>query len=272
MQKTILVTGVTGAIGKATALEIAKTKAKVVLLARNRQKLEAVKAELTKQSGNNAIDILVADLSDIASVKNAAAQFKQNYDRLDVLVNIAAVHRGKREVTKSGLEMMFATNHLGVFVLTNQLLELLKASKPSRIVTVSAPSTTKVNFDDLQSEKNFAGINRFFASKMMNLLFTYDLADRLKGTGVTATVFHPGAVKSEITNEMPGLLKFIFGVLSTGPDKAAKALRNLAVSEKYEGVSGKFFDFKENERKSSDYSHDKAIQQKLWKVSEALSS
>jgi NAD(P)-dependent dehydrogenase (short-subunit alcohol dehydrogenase family) len=270
MQKTILLTGVTGAIGKATALEAARTGSRIILLARSRQKLETVKTEISKQSGNEDITIVTADLSDVSSIKKAAAEIKQNFGQLHALVNIAAVYSGTRRTTASGLELMFATNHLGVFTLTNQLLDLLKASAPARVVTVSAPSQTKINFDDLQGAQKFSAFGSFGGSKMMNILFTYKLAENLKGTGVTATVYHPGVVRSEITAEMPGFLKFIFKLMATGPDKAAQTLTRLAVNDKYNGVSGKFFDFKENERKSSAYSHDKVVQDKLWKVSEEL--
>lgn len=270
MQKTILLTGVTGAIGKATALEAAKTGARIILLARNRQKLEATKAEISKQSGNNDITIVTADLSDVSSIKKAAAEVKQKFKQLHALVNIAAVYSGTRKTTQNGLELMFATNHLGVFALTNELLDLLKNSAPARVVTVSAPSQTKVNFDDLQSAQKFSAFGSFGGSKMMNILFTYKLAEKLKGTGVTATVYHPGVVRSEITSEMPGFLKFLFKLMASGPAKAAQTLTRLAVDDKYNGVSGKFYDFKENERKSSAYSHDKGVQDKLWKVSEEL--
>lgn len=270
MKKTILITGVTGAIGSATALEIAKTGATVVLLARNKNKLEQLKKDLVAKSGNNDIDIIVADLSEIASVKNAVTAFKQKYNRLDALVNVAAVYNGKRETTKDKLEAMFAINHLAPFILTNGLLDLLKESK-GRITTVSAPSTTKLNFDDLQGLKKFSALNAFGGSKTMNLMFTYALARRLKGTGVTATVLHPGLVKSNLTTEMPAVLKFIFGLFSGKADKAATMLTALATEKKYENANGKFFKYDGKELKSSGYSYDQALQEKLWTMSEELS-
>jgi NAD(P)-dependent dehydrogenase (short-subunit alcohol dehydrogenase family) len=271
MNKTVLITGVTGTIGRATALQIAKSGATVVLLARNRMKLEWVRSEVSKKSGNNNIDILVTDLSDISSVKDAVKEFKQNYNRLDVLVNVAAVYRKKREVTKDNLELMFATNHLGPFILTNELLDLLKVSKPTRIITVTAPSTTKLNFNDLQGEKKFSALNSFGGSKMMNLMFTYSLARRLEGTGVTATALHPGLVKSDLTKEMPSILKYIFGLMAGKPDKAAKMLCSLAIDSKYSNSNGKFYKFNGKEIKSSAYSYDKELQEKLWTISKQLS-
>jgi NAD(P)-dependent dehydrogenase (short-subunit alcohol dehydrogenase family) len=189
---------------------------------------------------------------------------------LDALVNVAAVYRRNRELTKSNLELMFATNHLAPFVLTNELLGLLKASAPSRVVTVSAPSSTKVNFDDLQGEQKFASLNAFGASKMMNLQFTYALARRLEGSHVSAMAMHPGLVKSDLTNEMPGFLKFLFGIMSSKPDKAAAMLTRLALDPKFEKSNGKFYKFNGKEMKSSAYSHEQEPQEKLWALSEKM--
>jgi NAD(P)-dependent dehydrogenase (short-subunit alcohol dehydrogenase family) len=269
MKKTVLISGVTGAIGGATALEIANTGANVVLLARNKSKLEQLKKEIVHKSGNNDIDILVADLSEIASIKNATKEFKQKYGRLDALVNVAAIYSGKREMTKDNLESMFAVNHVAPFIFANELIGLLKESK-GRIVTVSAPSTTKMNFEDLQGEQKFSALTAFGASKMMNLMFTYSLARRLKGTGVSATVLHPGVVKSNLTDEMPAILKFIFGLIAGKPDAAAKMLCALAVDAQYENTNGKFFKYNGKEMKSSPYSYDINLQEKLWTLTEKI--
>jgi NAD(P)-dependent dehydrogenase (short-subunit alcohol dehydrogenase family) len=269
MKKVTLVSGVTGAIGSAAALEIAKTGATVVLLARNKAKLEQMKAEIVQKSGNNDIDILVADLSNIASVKQAAANFKQKHTRLDALVNVAAVYNGKKETTADNLEMMFAVNHLAPFILATELLDLIKASK-GRVTTVSAPSTTKLNFDDLQSDKKFGALSAFGGSKMMNLMFTYALARRLEGSGASATVLHPGVVKSNLTAEMPMVLKFIFGLIAGKADAAASMLSDLATDNKYANANGKFFKYNGTEMKSSTYSYDQELQEKLWKISENL--
>jgi NAD(P)-dependent dehydrogenase (short-subunit alcohol dehydrogenase family) len=271
MNKTVLITGVTGTIGRATALEIAKSGATVVLLSRNRNKLEWVKTEISQKSANNKIEILVADFSDISSVKSAAKEFKQKNNQLDALVNIAAVYKKRREITKDNLELMFATNHLAPFILTNELLDLLKASKPSRIITVTAPSVTKLNFNDLQGQGKFSSLNSFGGSKMMNLMFTYSLARRIEGTGVSAVALHPGLIKSNLTKEMPSFLKYITRLMSDKPDKAAKMLCSLAIDNKFEGSNGKFYKFDGKEIKSNKYSYDKELQEKLWTISEELS-
>ncbi len=273
MKKTVLITGATGTIGKATAIELAKNNCHLILLGRNAKKLATAKAEITSATGNSDIDVLVADLSEPKSVKQAAAAVKSKYSSLDALVNVAAIFTSRHLRNSAGLEYMFATNHLGPFTLTNELLDLLKAGKPSRVVTVSAPSTTKINFDDLQGDKKFSAgfLGAFGATKMMNLLFTYALARRLEGTEVTTSVFHPGLVKSGLTGEMPAFLNFMIQLFSGKPDRAAKMLCSLAIDKKYENSNGTFFKFDGKEIKSSGYSYDKDVQERLWKVSEELS-
>jgi NAD(P)-dependent dehydrogenase (short-subunit alcohol dehydrogenase family) len=271
MNKTVLITGVTGTIGKATAIEIAKTGAALVLLARNKIRLESVRNEIVLKTGNDNVDILLSDFSAINSVKGAADQFKQKYSRLDALVNIAAVFKSQREITTDNLEMMFAINHLAPFVLTTRLTDLLKASKPARIITITAPSVTKLNFDDLQGEKKFSALNAFGASKMMNLLFTYSLARRLEGTGVSASALHPGLVRSDLTNEMPSILRNITRLMSGKPDNAARMICSLSIGANYPDINGKFYKFSGKELRSSAYSYDKELQDKLWLISEQLS-
>jgi NAD(P)-dependent dehydrogenase (short-subunit alcohol dehydrogenase family) len=186
---------------------------------------------------------------------------------------VAGVFKSKRLENSQGNEYMFATNHLGPFKLTNDLLDLLKAGRPARIVTVSAPSTTKINFDDIEGKKKFSAgfLGAFGASKMMNIMFTYALSRRLEGSGVTACVFHPGLVKSDLTNEMPSIMNFIFKRISAKPDKAAKMLCTLAIASQFERANGIFYKYDGSEIKSSQYSYDKELQEKLWTISEQLS-
>ena len=270
--KTILITGATGAIGKATAMELARQNCELILLGRNIEKLKVVKADIMMATHNQNVEVIQANLSEPKSIRKAVEEIKKKHTSLDALLNIAAVFNPRREENTHGHECMFATNHLGPFVLTNEVLDLLKAGKPSRIITVSAPSTTKVNFDDIDSKKKFSPgfMGVFGATKMMNILFTYALSERLKGTGVTASVFHPGLVKSNLTNEMGAVLKFIIGMMSGKPNKAAKMLAELALDEKWQNSNGTFIKFDGKEVKSSAYSHDKEVQEKLWKLSEEL--
>ena len=269
--KTVLITGVTGAIGKATAIELAKNSCRIVLLGRNAEKVSAVKSEISKITGNTNIDLAIADLSEQKSIKQAVQNIKEKYSFLNALVNVAGIFTKNRLENSAGLEYMFATNHLGPFVLTTELLDLLKEGK-CRIITVSAPSTTKINFNDLQSKNKFSAgfLGSFGASKMMNLMFSYALARRLDGTGATANVYHPGLVKSNLTNEMPAILNFIIKTISNKPDKAAIMLCRLAIDKEFENTNGKFFRFDGKEIKSSEYSYNQEFQDKLWNISEQL--
>ena len=273
MKRTVLITGATGAIGKATALEFAKNNCIVILLGRNREKLSRVKSDIIQATNNNDIETVVAELSEPISIRKAVAEIKSKYNSLNALVNVAAIFKKQRTENSQGLEYMFATNHLGPFILTNELIDLLKAGKPSRIITVSAPSTTKINFDDINGNKKFSAgfLGAFGASKMMNIMFTYALARRLEGTGVTASVFHPGLVKSDLTKDMPKLLYYIFKTISSVPGKPAKMLCSLAIDTKYENLNGKFLKYDGKEIKSSKYSYGKELQEKLWTISEELS-
>jgi retinol dehydrogenase 12 len=267
-KKRIVITGATGAVGKATALELAAQGHELILVGRNAQKLGAVKAEIGVRTGHTDVAIVVADLAEPASIRQAISQLQGKYSSIDALVNVAAIYKGTRAENSQGLELMFATNHLGPFLLTQGLLDLLAASGAGRVVTVSAPSTTKLNFEDLQGKTKFSALNAFGASKMMNLLTTYALARRLAGKKVTTTVLHPGLVKSELTNEMPGALKFLLSLLSSKPTKAAKMLAKLAVDPQYATANGKFFKFNGKEIKSHAYSYDEAVQERLWKETE----
>lgn len=272
MNNIVLITGPTGAIGKATAYELAKNNCQLILLGRNEEKLKRVKSEITLVTGNNNLDIIIADLSEPESVRQAAGEIREKYSSLNTLMNLAAVFKSKRLENSRGTEYMFATNHLGPFILTTELLELLKAGKPARIVTVSAPSTSKINFDSIIGKNNISSgaLSTFGATKMMNLMFTYALAGRLEGTGVTANVLHPGLVISELMNEMPSIMNFIFKRVASEPYKAAKMLCKLAIDDQFENSSGKFYKFDGKEIKSNNYSYNKEIQERLWKVSEEL--
>ena len=267
--KVCLITGATGGIGKATAIALARLGATVVLACRNRERGEAARSEVISLTGNPAVDLLLVDLASQASIHQFAADFNEAHDHLDVLINIAGVYKAQRETTPDGLERMFAVNHLGPFLLTNLLLDKLIASAPSRVLVVTAPSTVELDFDDLQGGRRFRSLRAFGASKMGNLLFTYELANRLEGTGVTANAVHPGLVKSQLMQEAPRLLRWLTRISSAAPGKAADWLAWLASSPEVAGVTGKFFkDGKEME--SSPYSYEKVVQERLWDRSAAL--
>ena len=198
--KVCLVTGATAGIGLVTALELARQGARVIGVGRSPERCAEAARQIREQTGTSAVEFLVADLSSQAEVRRLANQVKAATGRLDVLVNNAGLIRLEREVTVDGLEMTFALNHLAYFLLTNLLLDTLKASTPARIVSVAsaAHQGCKMNFDDLQGETKYSPWRAYQQSKLANILFTRELARRLEGTGVTANALHPGYVRTQI--------------------------------------------------------------------------
>ena len=272
--KVCLITGGNSGIGKATALALARLDATVVIVSRDKDKGEATLLEIRTRSGNKDVDSMVADLSSQDSVRELAHDFRGRYKRLDVLVNNAGIFLPKRVQTVDGLEATFATNHLGHFLLTNLLLDLLKKSAPSRIInlTSSAHRGTEMNFEDLQGEKKYSGYHAYSQSKLANVLYTYQLAKMLNGTGVTVNCLHPGVVRTGFGKDQGGLMSILVRIGSPfmmSPERSAKAAVYLATSPKLEGVSGKHFS-KGREEKSSNESYDTSSAEKLWNVSARL--
>src|SRR5690242_5605007 len=274
--KTVLITGATNGIGKVTALELAKKGTTVVIVGRNPAKTAETVAEIKAQSGNTNVESIVADLSSMAEVRKVAEDFKATHSRLDVLINNAGAAFEKRQETVDGYEMTFAFNHLAYFLLTNLLLDTLKASAPARIVSVSsdAHSGGKVNFDDLNAKNSWgmAGMSAYSNSKLENIMFTYELARRLEGTGVTANVLHPGLVNTGFNKNNGGLMRIAMRLISPfslTPEQGAATIIYLASSPAVEGVTGKYWD-KRKDVKSIDASYDINAQQRLWTVSEEM--
>ncbi|WP_218916426.1 SDR family oxidoreductase [Calidithermus chliarophilus] len=273
--KTVLVTGATSGIGKQTALELARMGATVVLVARDRARGRAALEEIGAKTGNENLELLVADLSAQADVRRLAAEFKRRHDRLHVLVNNAGGIFTARRTTADGLEYTFAFNHLAYFLLTNLLLDVLKASAPARVVNVSsgAQGMAKLDFDDLQGEKRYNPQAAYNRSKLANVLFTYALARRLEGTGVSANVLHPGVVRTNFGRvDTPWLWRVMFPLIDPfmrSPEKGAETPVYLASSPEVEGVSGKYFADRKAVR-SNPLSYDEAVQERLWRVSEEL--
>jgi NAD(P)-dependent dehydrogenase (short-subunit alcohol dehydrogenase family) len=269
-EKTVLVTGGTNGIGLVTARELARMGAQVTILSRNPGKCAAV-AEAIKAETGNPVEFIAEDLSTRSGIMQAAATFKQRHTYLHVLVNDAGAMFTKRQLTSDGYEMTFALNHLNYFMLTVLLLDILKASAPARIVNISshAHAGASLDFDNLQGESHFNGMQAYGQSKLANILFTYELARRLDGTGVTANALHPGFIATGFARNN-GLLydlgmKFI-GLFIHKPDQGAQTSIYLASSPEVEGVSGKYFvDCKAVD--SSPLSHDQALSEKLWQVS-----
>jgi NAD(P)-dependent dehydrogenase (short-subunit alcohol dehydrogenase family) len=267
--KVVVVTGANSGIGKEISLGVARQGATLVMVSRDRKRGETAQSDVQKQTGNHDIELMVADLSSQQSIRQMVKEFEARHDRLDVLVNNAGMTSASRTETVDGLETVFATNHLGPFLLTNLLLPVLAASAPSRIVNVSsgAQAMGKLDFDDLQSVRSYGEIRAYNASKLANILFTYELARRIKGSGVTANAVEPGFIKTNLKVPFPFS---IFSFMRGKPVDGAKPSLFLASSPEVEGVSGAFFNNKAVAIKSSKITYDGATASRLWKVSSEL--
>lgn len=272
--KVVLITGGTSGIGKAAATALAGMGAEVVVTGRNRERGEGAVEEIRNESGNKNVSLLIADLAVQAEVRRLAKEFEASHDRLDVLVNNAGVVQSRRTETPDGIETTLAINHLAPFLLTNLLLDLLKKSTPSRIVTVSSDAERwgKMDLDDLQSERRYRGFPVYGKSKLANIMFTYELAERLEGTGVTANCMHPGAVNTNFGKNNRGFMTLLFRAFKPfmrTPEQGADTLVYLAASPDVEGMTGKYL----SDRKvmaSSEESYDEDLRKRLWEASEEL--
>jgi retinol dehydrogenase 12 len=272
--KVCLVTGATSGIGLVAARELARRGARVVLVGRNPDKCAAALRHLQEQTGSTQVESLLADLSSQQQVRDLARQFLECHQRLDVHVNNAGGIWLRRQQTVDGLEMTFAVNHLAYFLLTSLLLEVLKATAPSRIVNVSslAHRGATMPFADLMGTRHYRGWPAYKQSKLANLLFTYELARRLEGTGVTVNALHPGFVATGFggSNGWRGsLLQWLARWFGLTPEEGAQTIVYLAASPAVAGVSGRYF-VKEQAVPSSRASYDEAAQKRLWQVSEEL--
>ena len=270
-KKTMLITGANTGIGLATAVGLAKTRARVLMVSRNRDRGLKAQSEVVKKSGNSDVHLLQAELSDPASVRDMAREVRENYGELHVLLNNAAVIPKVRQETANGLEMQFAVNHLAYFQLTALLLDLLKSGAPSRIVNVASQvhAGAPVDFDDLQSTRGYRRTEVYGRTKMANVLFTYELARRLEGSGVTVNCLHPGVVATNLLADAAGLprrAKLATRVVAIDSDSGARTSVYVASSEELDGVTGKYF-VKEQAVPSSPESYDEDAGKRLWDVS-----
>ena len=277
--KTVVVTGGNSGMGFETAAALATMGARVLVTARNADKGRAAIAALTQRTGGEGrCQLVVFDLADLSSVRRGAAEILDVAPRLDVLVNNAGAVLSERAETVDGLEATFATNHLGPFLLTNLLLERIRASGPSRIVNVAstahAVARQGIPFDDLQSEHRYAGMRVYGQSKLANILFTLELARRLEGSGVTANSLHPGTVRTGYgaDGDARGLLALgikIAGPFFLSPAKGARTSIYLASSPEVAGVSGEYF-VKCRPKEPRRWAQDPDAARRLWQVSEEL--
>jgi NAD(P)-dependent dehydrogenase (short-subunit alcohol dehydrogenase family) len=268
-QRVFLVTGATSGIGRAIAFGLAKTGEIVLLVVRDHERGTMVYEEIMAKIQNPNVSLLTCDLSSIGSINSFVTSIKSKYPRIDVLINDAAVVKRERNTNVDGYELMFATNHLGPFLLTNLLLDSLKAGGSARILNITAPSNVKPNFEDLQSRDGFNYLKVFGATKMMNLLFTFELARRLEGTGVTANAVHPGLARSNLMHESPAVMRWLVWLASAPPQRVATDIIRLAILPEFEKINGRFL-HKGKEIKAPAFAHDREAQQKLWNISAQL--
>jgi len=270
--KVVLITGATDGIGKITARELADDGAQVVMVARNRAKAEAVRDWIRGLTGTTSTEIIIADLSVQSQVRAAASEFVSRFGALDVLLNNAGGTFTRRIETADGIEMTFALNHLAPFLLTNLLIDSLKRRAPARIVTVSshAHESAAMDFDDLEGRRRYNGWRAYGQSKLANLLFTYELARRLEGSGITANALHPGFVATQFgKNNGPGM-RFAMSIAhrlgAISPEEGARTSVYAASSPDVRGVTGTYF-VKCRPAPSKPASMDPESQRRLWEIS-----
>lgn len=269
--KLAMVTGGNTGIGIWTVIGLAKQGAQVIMVARNQQRGEEALRLARETAGSDEITLMVADLASLASIRALAAAFKAQYSQLDVLVNNAAIIPEQRRVTGDGLEEQFQVNHLAPFYLTHLLLDALKASRAARVVNVSSQlhANGELHWDDLQSEVNYSGWQVYCNTKLYNVLFTYELARHLAGTGITANALHPGVIETNLSREIRRGSYGGYITLNPAAERGAATSLHLATSPEVEGVTGKYFD-NLREKQSSPRSHDAEAARRLWAVSAAM--
>ncbi len=275
MQNRIcMVTGATSGMGKATAAVLAQMGATVILVARNQSKGETVRDEIRMRSGNMNVEVMYVDLSSQQSIHELVENFKQHYQHLHVLVNNAGGIFFTRETTVDGIEMTFAVNHLAPFLLTNLLLDVLKASGTARIINISSnvEGIGTISFNDLQHEKRYISIVAYAQAKLATMLFTYELARRIEGTGITVNAVTPGPVATKFGSNGNHIMNKIFPLLfrfARSSEEGAQTAIYLASSPMVDSITGRAF-YSCKELRSSRKSYDMMLQKKVWQISEEL--
>lgn len=273
--RVVLITGGTGGIGKATAIGLAAMGARVGITGRDVARGEQAATDIRAASGNQAVEGFAGDMTSQAEVRRLAVAVLAGYPRVDVLINNVGGFWAHRHRTVDGLEQTLALNHLAPFLLTNLLLDRLKASAPARVVTVSSGEQARgrIDFDDLQGARAYSGQRAYSQSKLANVMFTMELARRLEGTGVTATCLHPGVVRTNFGSEDQARYFAVIGqlvrpMLKT-PAKGAETPIYLASSPELDGVTGQFFANRKSKR-ANKAAHDTGMTARLWRASAEL--
>ena len=274
--KRVLITGATNGIGKQAAIELAKLGASLVIVGRDEIKTRKVSVDIKQLSGNTDVDLLVADLSSMAEVRRIADEFREKHQRLDVLLNNAGAVFSEYQQSVDGYEMTFALNHLSYYLLTMLLLDIIKLTAQehgqARIINVSSSAHrgASLRLDNLHDSKGYSFMNSYGGSKLMNVLFTYELARRLEGEAVSVNAVHPGLVATGFGHNTGSLWAFLIKVaqrlFAISPQRGAETLVYLAASSEVDGISGKYWNQKKQKR-SSDTSYDQALQKALWNFS-----
>ncbi|GMQ98916.1 MAG: SDR family oxidoreductase [Acidimicrobiia bacterium] len=268
--KTVMITGANSGIGRATAMSIAGMGADVVMICRDRDRGEQAMQDIAAQ-GDGSVELLIADLSSQKQIRQVAAEFLSEGRPLHVLVNNAGVTLNNRSETEDGVESTFAINHIGPFLLTDLLLDVLKENAPSRIVTVSSSAHMMggLDFEDINSENKYGGMRVYGKSKLANILFTSELARRLEGTGVTANAAHPGPVASNFGRNNDGPMRMMVKMMAPfirSTERGAETSIYLATSPEVEGITGKYF-FNSKEKQPSKAARSDEDAQRLWQIS-----
>jgi NAD(P)-dependent dehydrogenase (short-subunit alcohol dehydrogenase family) len=273
-RRTSVITGASSGIGLEAAVGIAQTGAQIFLIVRDRGRGENAAAEIRRRAGNADVELLIADLASQKDIRRVAKEFLDRGEPLHLLVNNAGVFQLRHEKTVDGIETTFAVNHLAYFLLTELLLPRLRENAPARIVNVASDAHHwgTIDFDDLGGEKSFRSMKIYGRSKLANVLFTRELAERLEGTGVTVNCMHPGAVGTNLGKQNGAFARVVTTIIRPfmrTPAKGADTIVWLATAPELEGVTGKYF-FDRREKRGSRESQDPNVRKRLWTVSEQL--
>lgn len=281
--KFCLVTGANSGIGKEISLGLLKLGAHVTMLCRDPARGKAAMEDIRKSSGNESVDLIIADLASQKQIRAAAQEYLDKYDKLHILVNNAGIVMDSRVLTEDGMEMTFAVNYLAYFMLTNLLAGILERSAPARVINMTsmAHKTVKLDFENLQGEKRYSRDTSYAQSKLADIMFTYEFARRMDGTWVSVNCVCPGAVYSTLWEDSSKMVNGFFKLFMKGPEEGASLPLYLACSPEVDGLSCRYFQTGQHLKfqkvstgrtaaRSSSETYDHAIADRLWQVSEKL--
>ena len=269
--KTIIITGSNSGIGKEAALNLAKSGHRILMLCRDSEKSKQVHQDIVAQTGNENVLLIPVDVSDPSSVRAAVDQIKSKYPKIDVLVNNAGVYKVKREETSNGVEMTFAVNFLGTFMISQLLLENLQASGNGRIVNVVSElyKSGSINFDNLMLKTGYKAGDAYANSKMAAVLYTVELAKRMKEKGITVNALHPGVLATNSFRDYPKFVVKLLNMFLENPEKGGERIAYLATSDEVKDTTGKYF-YKNEEREIDISNQANGTTEKLWQIAQEL--